>query len=61
MLKIFSLFLITLGLVSAAPKAITVEQAWTVIPTPLTGSQCLYVSELRVFSCRGYKLNFVLI
>jgi hypothetical protein len=53
------IFLITLGLVSAAPKTITIENAWSVIPLPVNGSQCLYIAELRQFTCRGLKSEII--
>jgi len=55
MLKIVSLFLITLGLVSATTKGLTVEQTWEQVPRSLNGSQCIYISSLMKFSCRGIE------
>jgi len=57
MLKLIALFLVTLGLVSAAPKSLTVEDAWRIIPITQKGVQCLYVDTLRMFSCRGVDVT----
>lgn len=59
MLKFFLLIAVC-GLVQAAPKhGMTWESAWSAIPLPLNGSQCLYVSELSQFSCRGHTNDFI--
>jgi len=42
-----------LSLVNAAPKSLTVEDAWASVPESVIGSQCMFISHLMKFSCRG--------
>jgi len=53
MLKLISLVFLIVGLANAAPRSLTVEQAWSDVPIALNGTQCMYLSNVMKFSCRG--------
>jgi hypothetical protein len=57
MLKIFALCLITLSIVSATTKTVTVEQIWNQIPRAANGSQCIYIASLMKFTCRSVEVT----
>jgi len=56
MINVISLFFIILGLVNAAPTELTVEKAWEQVPPSLNGTQCMFLTLLNKFTCRGDEI-----